>query len=585
MYKIYMLEYSQVDNTLVEGFPILVYDDESSDISQKLVSPVLTLEDNVAGSLTFTMTEDNAGYQYVKMFKSTFVVKRRLIIPDSDGEEYETIWEGRAISESRDFYNQKTITCEGALAYLNDIYVFKWEELAQYPTKDYEYNNKKIQFKAIFKYLLNSVNNNAPAVEYFLEESDGDVQRSNIVTQIIRTYDRRIFIDDDDIASYYGESIFDFSSDYETIFDYIHNAIIDRHGGHVKVVKRRPTDWTHTAGMDYDPTDVNPIRKKALCFEYVEEYYSLDLGNMPSSKSYSAGEHVVYQNKVYKFIKDHAAGTSFNIDEVEQIPRVKVISVELKKNLMNLVKETDGSDICTAVLVTGGRNERYTRDHADIPEIGGDDMHKLVFYREEDAYLPDLQWSRYVWLKGNNDGASTLVDHQLDERIRTDFPMIRGFSIVKASGPLTFEWEPVHYADIQPFYVINNSAVTTYGFIAKQISVNFSVEKNEDPAPGEYKYNYDASPLLYQAGVDYLKAHGPDYYSVEVSAIDMNFIDPDAAHANVGDIVYVVSPIHNLSKSTYFLLTKMTIPLDSPESATFTLNRRVDKRMSSIVRK
>ena len=81
MYRIFMLEYDQVSNTLIDGFPILIYDDENFDTTQKLISPVLTLEDSRAGSLTFIMPVENVGYSKVSALKSTLVVKRRVINP------------------------------------------------------------------------------------------------------------------------------------------------------------------------------------------------------------------------------------------------------------------------------------------------------------------------------------------------------------------------------------------------------------------------------------------------------------------------------------------------------------------------
>ena len=50
------------------------------------------------------------------------------------------------------------------------------------------------------------------------------------------------------------------------------------------------------------------------------------------------------------------------------------------------------------------------------------------------------------------------------------------------------------------------------------------------------------------------------------------------------DIFYVDSQIHGLDDSLYFILTKMTIPLDSPESTTFTLNRTVNKDLSTFIK-
>ena len=575
MYRIFMLEYDQVSNTLIDGFPILIYDDENFDTTQKLISPVLTLEDSRAGSLTFIMPVENVGYSKVSALKSTLVVKRRVINPSQNAEKWETIWEGRVISESTDFYNQLSVTCEGALAYLNDEYVLKWEELIQAQTTEMPYNNKKIQFKAIFKYLLAAYNIQHSAI---LHSSEGAVS-----TIIVKAHDRCIYVEDSNIADYFGNDALDFSSDYETIIDYINNSILDRHGGHVKIIKQ-----SNNRG-DYDYTDENPNTRKALCLEYTQEYYSLDLDYFRTGKSYSKGDHIVYDPnnpdpmdrdykkfKVYRFKNDHRNGP-VSLSELEIVPNVKVVKIELKKNLIDLRKEVDGTDWCTAVLVTGGRNERYYLS-GDPSEA--DDMHKNVFDEET---IPDPTLNSDWWAKGNNNGAASMADQQYNSIIIDDYPMDPGFSITKVQGALTFAWEPPHYKDILPCYVVNNTAANAFGIIAKQLNANFAIKKNEDPQPGEYKYDYQGSAMLYRAGIDFLKEHSPDYFSVEVSALDMNFIDSDAPYANIGDIFYVKSSIHDMDGSSYFILTKLTIPLDSPESSMFTLNRKASKSISRIV--
>lgn len=89
---------------------MLIYDDTSSDPYLKVASPHLTLEDNAAGSLKMTIPPGNAGYETIERMKSDISVTK-------DGEE---IWFGRVLQEEKDFWNQRVLTCEGALAFLND---------------------------------------------------------------------------------------------------------------------------------------------------------------------------------------------------------------------------------------------------------------------------------------------------------------------------------------------------------------------------------------------------------------------------------------------------------------------------------
>lgn len=87
-----------------------IYDDTYNEVEYVLTAPTLKLADNSAGSLEFTLPTTNVAYNTIQRMKTTITVKR-------DGVE---IWEGRVLKEDRDFYNNKKITCEGELSYLND---------------------------------------------------------------------------------------------------------------------------------------------------------------------------------------------------------------------------------------------------------------------------------------------------------------------------------------------------------------------------------------------------------------------------------------------------------------------------------
>lgn len=89
---------------------IYIYRDNVVDKTLKLNSPKLELVENSAGSLSFKMPPNNAGYNYITDISTILTVYK------NNAE----IWEGRVISIKEDFHKNKTITAEGALAYLND---------------------------------------------------------------------------------------------------------------------------------------------------------------------------------------------------------------------------------------------------------------------------------------------------------------------------------------------------------------------------------------------------------------------------------------------------------------------------------
>ena len=89
---------------------VLIHDNMSPSLEQHLIDPKLKLADSTAGTFTATITPYNPGYSLIERFNS--------IIKIHKGDKL--IWTGRVLSESMDFWNRRTIACEGALAFLND---------------------------------------------------------------------------------------------------------------------------------------------------------------------------------------------------------------------------------------------------------------------------------------------------------------------------------------------------------------------------------------------------------------------------------------------------------------------------------
>ena len=76
----------------------------------QLINPVLTLEVNKSGSLTFDIPTTNVMYERLAELKSTVEVR----------QGNEVIFRGRIISQERNFYNTKSVYCEGYLSWLYD---------------------------------------------------------------------------------------------------------------------------------------------------------------------------------------------------------------------------------------------------------------------------------------------------------------------------------------------------------------------------------------------------------------------------------------------------------------------------------
>lgn len=90
----------------------ILYSDKSPLKEHKVISPTLELEVNTPGSFSFTITEDNPQYYNIEPMNTIIKVYQ-------DGSE-DDIFEGRVTGIDTDFYKQKSVYCEGELAYLYD---------------------------------------------------------------------------------------------------------------------------------------------------------------------------------------------------------------------------------------------------------------------------------------------------------------------------------------------------------------------------------------------------------------------------------------------------------------------------------
>ena len=89
---------------------VCIYNDVFSLDDMKAVNPKLTLEDSAAGALEMALPHTNKAYDTIVRMVTDISVKK-------NGEE---IWAGRALSESKDFWNNRVLYCEGELAFFND---------------------------------------------------------------------------------------------------------------------------------------------------------------------------------------------------------------------------------------------------------------------------------------------------------------------------------------------------------------------------------------------------------------------------------------------------------------------------------
>ena len=116
MYKIYAIKGSTTT---------LIYNDVTPELTTtKLIDPKLSLSDNAAGSLSFKIPKKHPIYFNIEPMVTMIRVTR----------DDNWLWTGRVLTIKKDFWLQKEVTVEGALAFLNDVALplHKWTNFQIY---------------------------------------------------------------------------------------------------------------------------------------------------------------------------------------------------------------------------------------------------------------------------------------------------------------------------------------------------------------------------------------------------------------------------------------------------------------------
>lgn len=98
-----------------------------------IISPSVTKAKNKAGSFTFKIPPTNPLYGSLKKLKSIISVYK-------DGNIF---WKGRVLDERKNFNKIKEVTCEGELAFLNDVII-----------APYDYSEKGMTINEFFQYVM-----------------------------------------------------------------------------------------------------------------------------------------------------------------------------------------------------------------------------------------------------------------------------------------------------------------------------------------------------------------------------------------------------------------------------------------------
>lgn len=274
-----------------------IYNDMYIDEAHRLVNPKLKIADNSAGTFTATLPPTNAGYEICKRISTEIVVKR-------DGTE---IWSGRIISEKKDFWNQRIITCEGELAYLNDT--------VQPPA---EYHD--ITVRQFLENLINIHNAKAGANKQF---------QVGVVTVTDSDSD-----EEDAIYRY---------TNYESTMTCISEKLVSRLKGHLRIRKENGVRYLDYL-KDYPKTNPQILRFGKNLLEFTKNWDLTDLATVVVPRGKSLDESPIEALTAYLTVKDVNGGSIYvSSDEaVKEFGWIEVVvdwnDVTEPANLLNKAK-------------------------------------------------------------------------------------------------------------------------------------------------------------------------------------------------------------------------------------------------------
>lgn len=315
---------------------VLVY--EPGDYNLALLTPKLTVEMGKAGSLEFTAP---AAHPYMDLLKQL----TKPVSVDLDGKK---IFRGRILSETRTFFNQREVYCEGDLSYLVDSV-----------QKAVKYNGKT---HALFNQIIANHNARMPAEKQFTVGNITVENRDIILTG-----------QSDDISQYdYKQiAINSIVDNWNTTYDYIETCLISYCGGYLvtrQVNGVNYIDWIN----DYTNTATQEIVFGENLLDLTDESSAEDIFTV----LIPLGD----DNLTVKTVNN-------NSDEIVDAAKVAKYGRIIKTNVFNNVTNAQ-------TLLENGR--RYLANNGDVPvtlTLTAVDLHS-VYPEIEAIHLGDRVYIR-----------------------------------------------------------------------------------------------------------------------------------------------------------------------------------------------
>lgn len=466
----------------------------------------------------------------VARMQSTITVYRKdtFIDPNTNEPYYEDveIWEGRPLTEDRDFYNVRSIYCEGELAYLNDTCQ---------PQREY----KDCSLRQFIEAVLNYHNSRVSSDKQFF------------VGQIWVT----------DESSGYDSNGYRYTQ-YQKTMEVI-NDLVSNYGGHIKIRKqdgKRYLDWFADYGEDNNTTQTIEFSKNLLEYSanwdmtelctvllptghVVEQAQSTSVGD-PLPLNGGAGptpNQLLYQDKNTKevYIQANPGLGGY---------KTAVAQVEPEKNYYFSGRLHGGFVAYTIKSNADGSGDYY---EGGTKTAGTEGQVGFVDFIDQKITIPPGAHSVVMCSFGDD------IPLSLKSEVEAREGLDKYLTVEECADD-----EGWHQQG--SLYVVNQEAVNTYGWIEKQMAQS----------------DIEDADLLYQTAKLYLQDGQFDQMTLELTAIDMNLLGVRTDFIGLLDNIRVISKPHGLDR--YFPVTKLEIPLDKPAEQKFTLGTNTSQSLTSV---
>ena len=474
----------------IMGDGVMIYSDVSPTESRKADSPKLTLKDNAAGSLEITLPPGNAGYDILKRMTSEIIVYR-------DKQE---LWRGRILSEKMNFWNNRTLTCEGELSYLNDTI----QPQAKYP-----------EGTTVGSFLTSVLDNH--------NKRYGDDEERY-----------KFYIDEAYIYNYNEPFAEEIVTDYGKTLDAINENVVNAFECH-------------------------------LCIKRIGD------------------------KKYISLIKEE-----YQLNENSQI-------IRFGDNLLDFTKNWDLTDLATVLIPRGATVEQESTEDSDafdtyvtlsdIPKGDVVDKEEIGYYeRDKDGKLTHNEDGNLIYIypdkkdengnlvykyKVDKNGYITIESKTLDNSVTV--PTIRVDTKTNKKDTVMVEFLDYSTDSDNKVTFTITAKIETDGTYANVYLKNENEEfyclkdiYGRVEAVADFSEAKDSIELLKKTR-DYIKEHQFDQMTLEVSAVDLRYLSNINEPVKILDRIRCISYPHGMN--TLFTVTELSIELDKPDSAKYTLEK------------